>query len=154
MKSIFARYGIPIILVLNGGQSISILFKNFSNDWEFEHKIHSTGSAAPNVQKSQKRFRTHQILKSRRLRTILTTLENLKPKVTNTDRFQKILAKKNGVKLLSNLINGEEKTLIQLKPNGWHIVVEKNREHTNIVKANDRKYITRRKLIVVIQLLI
>ena len=64
LKSIFARHGIPVILVSDGGpQFTSQEFKNFSREWEFQHIVssptyaQSNGMAERHIQTVKKMFK-------------------------------------------------------------------------------------------------
>lgn len=64
MKAIFARHGIPLTVVSDGGpQFTSEMFKRFSREWEFEHIVTSpyhsaaNGMAERHVQTAKQLFR-------------------------------------------------------------------------------------------------
>lgn len=64
LKSVFARHGVPVTVVSDGGpQFSSEEFKNFSREWEFQHIIssptyaQSNGMAERHIQTIKKMFK-------------------------------------------------------------------------------------------------
>lgn len=120
LKATFARYGIPLIVVSDGGpQFSSYIFKKFAKEWEFTHILtsptyaQSNGMAERNVQTAKKMFK--KVLEEQKdiylaLLHYRNTpiLENISPSQILMSRKLRSTIPTSDIELQSKIINKEK----------------------------------------------
>ncbi|XP_030763270.1 uncharacterized protein K02A2.6-like [Sitophilus oryzae] len=165
LKSVFARHGIPLTVVTDGGpQFSSDLFQAFSQEWEFDHVISSPRYAQSNALLLYRNMQIHgayspaQILMSRKLRCIIPSTEaSLKPKLIDTNKYNTSLQdtqvnqqkyyNKKGVFNLKPLEVGSH-VYVQVQPNSsWSpaLVLEKVRNRMYRVQLTNGSVLLRNR---------